>query len=589
QQIVNNQRNTGEPYFGNGQTDSEEQLTRSAGVTHNFNLSYGASNDVTNYFVSLNTKLNKGLFKREEFNSYNIRANIDSDPLDWLNLNASLSYNYNQDKSGNATDFSSAFFFQPTYNVYKKGGEYTRLVDISGSERYNPVAQNQEISKDQVGQNVIGSTGAILEVAKGLELESQFNFTLLDTDIDNYQSNLFQVFQSNLRGRRTLINTQTKNIFWENTLSFERQINESHTIDAVMGASFEQRELSTRSLYAIGFSNDEANSISSAERIDQRVQDRQEGVLHSYFARFNYDYDKKYYLTFTGRADGSSKFGPDNRWGFFPSGAVAWRISEEPFLKGNETLSFLKIRTSYGETGLANLPEFQFRRLYSSSDDIFGNTFYNGTPGLISNGIPNAGIQWETNKQFDAALEFKLLNDRIDGEINYYNNVSSGLILKSTISPSTGYTKQSKNVGDVSNVGWEFMLGADIIQSSNFNWNSSFNISFNENKLEDLNGGSLFDFGNPGSVVEGEPLGNIRGYVVDGFFQNQDEINELNANTPDGLYQSLASSKVGMYKYQDTNGDGQITPQDQVNLGNTQPDYFGGWNNQFSYKNMSLM
>src|SRR5699024_2929706 len=185
QQIVNNQRNTGEPYFGNGQTDWEEQLTRSAGVTHNFNLSYGASNDVTNYFVSLNTKLNKGLFKREEFNSYNIRANIDSDPLDWLNLNASLSYNYNQDKSGNATDFSSAFFFQPTYNVYKKGGEYTRLADMSGSERYNPVAQNQEISKDQVGQNVIGSTGAILEVAKGLELESQFNFTLLDTDIDN--------------------------------------------------------------------------------------------------------------------------------------------------------------------------------------------------------------------------------------------------------------------------------------------------------------------------------------------------------------------------------------------------------------------
>lgn len=589
QQIVNNKRTNGDPYFGSGQTDWADEITRSAGVSHDFNLSYGAGNDATNYFVSLNTKLNKGLFKRDEFNSYNIRANIDSDPKDWLSLNASLSYNYNSDKSGNATNFSSAFFFQPTYNTYDGAGDYTRLVSNTGNESYNPVARNKEISNSQIGNNVVGSTGATLEVIDGLELKSQFNFTLLNTNIDNYQSNLFQIFQSTLRGRRTLIDTKKKNIFWDNTLSFNRQLGQKHTIDAVMGASFEQRELSTKSIYANGFSNDEANAISAAERIERRIQDRQEGVLHSYFARFNYDYDKKYYLTLTGRADGSSKFGPDNRWGLFPSGALAWRVTEEPFLKNNETLTFLKIRTSYGETGLANLPEFQFRRLYSSTDDVFGNSFYNGTPGLISNGIPNSAIQWETNKQFDAAVEFRLFNDRIDGEVNYYNNVSSGLILNSSISPSSGYAKQSKNVGDISNEGWEFELGADVLQTSDFNWHSSFNISFNENKLKDLNGGTLFDFGNPGSIVEGEPLGNIYGYKVEGFFQSQDEIDDLNASSPGFSYQSAASSKVGNYKYKDTDGDGQITPDDQVSLGNTQPDYYGGWNNRFTYQNISLV
>ena len=157
QQIVNNQRTTGEAYFSDGQTDWVDQLDRSAGVTHDFNLSYGASNEVTNYFVSLNTKLNKGLFEREKFNSYNIRANIDSNPLDWLSLNASLSYNYNKNRSGNATDFSSAFFFQPTYDVYNWSGGYTRLVNISGDERYNPVARNMKMTNKEIGQNVVST------------------------------------------------------------------------------------------------------------------------------------------------------------------------------------------------------------------------------------------------------------------------------------------------------------------------------------------------------------------------------------------------------------------------------------------------
>src|SRR5699024_9501582 len=165
------------------------------------------------------------------------------------------------------------------------------------------------------------------------------------------------------------------------------------------------------------------------------------------------------------------------------------------------------------------------------------------------------------------AVEFGFFDNRLTGEVGYYNNQSKGLILKSSISPSTGYARQNRNVGVVSNKGLEIVLGGDIIRNKNFNWHSSFNISFNNNVLEDLKGGTLFDFGNPGSVVEGEALGNIHGYVVEGFFDSQQEIDDLNASAPDGTYQSPTSMQVGNYKYKDLNGDGQITAEDQKSLG----------------------
>lgn len=574
----------GVPYFGNSDTDFGDYMFRENTAGHTVNLSYRGGSQSTNYFVALNASDQQGVSVGNDFQNYGFRANLDTDLHDRITTGMNVSFSRSvSDIMGPAhLTYANVFRFQPTYDVYEEDGvTYTSITDNWGRKTYNPVALLEEENQN-IGNYFTGLVYGELKLAEGLTLRSSYNSSVMNSKSRSYTPVLLSTGWVDL----DLITSETINTTWANTLTFDKSLNDKHNINTVLGSSFENRILNQTGLGLFGFTSDDLNSIGAASDIQFRYEDKQVGRLNSYFVRANYNYDQRYYFTVTGRADGSTKFGPNNRWGFFPSAAVMWNISNEDFLAGNELISDLRLRTSLGRTGLANLPEFQFALAYQTLND-FGTQTYGGVPAILSNGIPNDDLGWETTDQFDVALEFGLMGDKFTGGVNYYQNMTRGLLMFSPVSPTTGTTTQVQNVADISNTGWEVQLGAKF-KLGPVSWRSNFNIAFNTNVLEALNGGSFSQFGNPGTIQEGSELGVLYGYEVDGIFQDQEEIITLNAAAPNGVYQDPYGMEIGAYKWRDQNGDGQITTDDRIVLGSSQPDFFGGWNNTFGYKGFEL-
>ena len=306
--------------------------------------------------------------------------------------------------------------------------------------------------------------------------------------------------------------------------------------------------------------------------------------LNSVFGRLNYSFKDRYLFTFTARYDESTKFGPNNRGGFFPSAAIAWNMHNETFLKDHKIISQLKLRASLGRTGSDNLPAFAYLALFQSLDN--GDSFYNGQNGIAVPSIPNNDIQWETTDQLDIGLEFELWGGRAYGEITYFEKKTSDIILFVPLPAETGATSFNNNIADVTNTGWEILIGGNILNKQDFTWNSSLNLSFIKNNVDALNGGATSAFGSAG-IIEGHPIGVINGYDVLRIAQTQEEINTLNDGAPDGNYFS-GLSQPGDYIFRDVDGDGEITRDDRVPIGDINPDYFGGWNNTLTYKNLDF-
>src|SRR5699024_5346369 len=242
------------------------------------------------YYISLGTDLGNGLFKREDFNSYNVKANLDSKTLDRLKISTTLSYNYNEHKSGSIDNISQAFFFQPTYNIHEPDGSYTTYTSATGDVSYNPVTLNKSVDNKTIGKNFMGSASADLTLIDGLVLESKLSVSFLDTDINDYESNLLPLINYNSSGRLKISNIEIRHTSWENTLSYKTVFGKNHSVNAVAGASFENKKISMRSITGIGFSNNDLNSISGAQLITDPIQDKQVGILNSYFGRLKYNF-----------------------------------------------------------------------------------------------------------------------------------------------------------------------------------------------------------------------------------------------------------------------------------------------------------
>ncbi|WP_299665028.1 TonB-dependent receptor [uncultured Polaribacter sp.] len=579
-QVLNNDRGgfaAGMPYFGNADTDWSSVLLREVPISHTINVNYQGGTESTNYFAALNYGDQEGVTNGNDFKNIGVRLNLETEVSNKIKVGTNLSYNHSINKYAGSPLFTySEIQYQPTLSPYTEDGSYTSFINFIGQPSYVPIA-NQEIENIDKAKNFNGSVYLEYKFTKGLRFKTTYNASVLTSD-----SRIFRPpFLPNL-DNLTFNNSEAINTTWFNTLNYVKKFNNIHSTDILFGMSLENRELNQDGISARGIPNKILSSLSSATDIISGHESKQIGRLNSYFTRFNYNYDEKYYLTFTARADGSTKFGPNNRWGFFPSAAIMWNLSNESFLVDNTIISDLRLRGSLGRTGLANIPDFQYVIAYRPLNDLITQT-YAGNSAVLSNGIPNPDVRWESTDQLDLALEFGLFKNMISGSINYYKKNTKGLLLLTPISPTTGSPSHITNVADMSNKGLEINLGLNA-NLGNVLWRSNFNIAFNQNRLDKLNGGSLASFGNPGSVQEGGELGSLYGYTIEGIFRNQAEIDALNASAPDGFYQDPSGMQVGAFRYLDLNGDGEITSADQKIHGSTQPDYFGGWNNTFKYK-----
>ncbi|MCM5662752.1 TonB-dependent receptor [Galbibacter mesophilus] len=581
-------------YFGNEDTDWEEELSPGLSTSTYANLSIRGGGQASQYAISLAALNAESGFKGSNSERYTLNLNLNSDVTSFLRFGTNLQTSFFNQSSLDGELVNRIYTFRPDIPVFDEEGNYA-YSEFSLTE--NPVALGQATNNNETFL-LLGSIYSQVDFTKDLNFETRLSVNYNNGNQTSfYPSYTFRGGWFRFTGEGDGYAQNSRSIStvlqWQNTLTYKHTFNAKHNIDAVLGTSFEEIKSSYNKAFGTGFSNDVLNNVSSATVSNGGQAYEQGSGLISYFGRTNYDYNQKYLLTLTARIDGSSKFAVNNKYAFFPAAAAAWRISNEDFLVDSDLVNELKLRASYGLTGQQDFGPYQWRTLYETDD-------YANNPSVILSQLGNDELKWETTKQLDLGLDFSLFNNVINGGVGYYEKNTEDVIFPVKTPGNTGVTSVLANVGHTENKGFELLLDIGIINKPNFGWNVSLNATRNKNKLkkisEDYKDSDGFIVGFPGldggRLREGSPIGLIYGFESTGIFQNQTEIDALNSAAPNGIYQEEFTAP-GDLKYKDISGpdgtpDGVINDFDQTIIGNSQPDVFGGFSSTFRYKNFSL-
>jgi TonB-dependent starch-binding outer membrane protein SusC len=427
--------------------------------------------------------------------------------------------------------------------------------------------------------NNIGEAYLNLDLAKGLRFRSSIGSNIAFNTSDQFQA----TFASSAGvSSGSEAKSQGMSMLNENVLSYSVVLNKDHEINALAGASYQKYNSRSSQITAVSgsFNNDIIHSLNNAiiNPALTSTSQSQWGLI-SYFSRVNYGFRNKYLIAASIRTDGSSRFGPDNRWAYFPSASVAWRVSQEKFLENVKAISELKIRASYGATGNFNIGDFDYLGkigdVYYAPGDVL-------TKGQAQSSFGNNKLSWEKTNGYDVGLDLGLFHNRLNITLDYYDKRTSKLLYNVSIPSITGFPTSISNIGQISNKGFELEVSGKILTGA-LTWDASFNAAKNINRVEDLGGVeerfTTDTYGMSWILRKGQPMFSYYGYKTIGVLKTQEEVNSSPV---------LAGSKVGNPKFQDTNNDGKITAADKVILGNFQSKAFFGFINNFSYRAFDL-
>lgn len=572
-------------------TDWQDATTRHA-ISQNHNLSFTDGTDKMNYGLFLNYGDDEGIIINSYQKRYNARLTFDNQVKPWLKVGATLNYDYRetrtQDDGTGGNNIPRMLVEMPSiFPIRYPDGTYAKRTDYPNMEGGdNPVAQANEIVSLHFNRIFNGNGYANINFMPGLDFKTVIAVTTSSNTEPHSQSGLVGGSTINQSYSSASIN-QYNNVFWEwqNYLTFNRKFNKVHSLNVVVGT--ERQNFSQLSSYGstqslsddyYQYYNLGAGSIPGLPSSNYDAWQTQ-----SFFGRLNYTYNDKYLLTITGREDGSSRFGSKNKYGFFPSAALAWRVSQEDFLKDNQTISDLKLRLSYGLTGnseIGSSHDYQSLANINTNNYPFGGAQSIGT-SLTS--IGNDNLQWEKTTEYDFGVSFGLFHDRLNVEADAYLKKTKALLLNAPLPETSGFTNVFKNIGQIENKGIELTINSVNIKSQNFSWNTSFNISFLKNKILNLGDSNDDIFLDPTFLSQfnlmrvGLPAGTFWGYKVLGTW---------------GTAEATEAAKYGLLpgdlKIWDKNGDGKITADDKTVLGKSIPDGYGTLMNSFRYKNFDL-
>jgi len=581
-------------------TNWQKEVLRSAPIS-NYQLNFLGGNSDTRYNLSFNYFNQQGIVINSGFQRGSVRFNLDKKVSDKINVGFTAQLTRSGENralvnTAGSTEMGGvildAMRFNPALPVRDQAGAYTYLNGPAGYLELvgNPVAYANKVKNQYNNLRGLFNFFADYEIVKGLKLRTtagtDFNYATLEYYVP---SDIYAGSNSKGTATRTFGNRYS----WvnENTLTYDREFNKSHALTLLGGLTFQEFYNTDFAASNSNFFTNllESDNIGIGANVLPPTSSRSKNSLMSYFGRANYRFRDKYLFTFTMRADGSSRFGPNNKWGYFPSGAFAWRVIDEPFMKSVPAVSDLKLRTSYGITGNQEIASYSsFARYTNNAYTLGGGT---RVIGLSPNNIPNPGISWESTSSLDFGLDLGVLSNRITFTADYYYKRTRDLLLNVSIPVSTGYSTVLLNAGGVQNKGIELSVNSININSGRFKWTTAANFSANRNKVLDLNGeyerfvgtssGSLFPSASNGatSVLRvGEPIGSFYGYVFQGIWQTQDEIS--------------ASGRTGVRpgdpRYADLNGDGVLDAKDRTIIGRAQPMFIYGLTNNLSLGGFNL-
>ncbi|MEC5145104.1 TonB-dependent receptor [Chitinophaga sp. 212800010-3] len=546
-----------------------------------YNISASGGTDKVSYYVSGTYKDEKGTLHNTWFKTYGIRANVDVKASRVVSVGFMLNPSYSK-RRFNSVDIANFSKYPSFVQVQRADGTYPKARDYWGavvSGQLNPMAT---LNGTEYYGSTFGNLSDLylkLNLAKGLSFRSS-----VGTNIAFNQTDRFQASWANGGGLSSggQDKSSTINIINENVLSYNKTFAGGHDLAAIAGMSFQRNDGESSSYSAMNgsYNNDIIHTLNNAIiNPAATVVSKSSWGLVSYFSRVNYAYKDKYLLSASIRTDGSSRFGPNSKWGYFPSASVAWRVKQEDFMQHIRAVSDLKLRAAYGVTGNFNIGDFAY--LGKMKDAIYppNNTI---AKGQAQGNYGNADLGWEKTAGIDLGIDLGLLDNRINFVFDYYNKRTNNLLYEVSVPVTTGFTSGLANIGQVSNKGIELEITTRNIVGA-FSWNTAFNFSKNTNRVEDLGGVkeriTNDQFGMSWILRVGEPMFSYYGYKTIGVLKDAADV----ANSP-----VLAGSRPGNPKYLDRDSNGVINANDKMILGNFQPKAIFGMVNNFSWKNFDL-
>jgi len=574
--------------YGEG-TDWQNIIFRN-GAIQNHELSASGGSDKINFYVSMNYYDDKGIVINSNYKRYSGFSNIDFKVGKNIKAGFRMFYNRSyqngvksQESCGgvNSTGvISGALIMEPTVGIYNEDGSYT--LSTIGNVNDNPYAIATENTIESVYDQFQGNTFIDWTIIKDLVFKTTFGIENNNNRYGTYYPMTVN-YGANVDGLSSIQGIKRTTFLTENYLSYSKKINDQHKFNLLAGCSYQKYRNEDWTANTNGYITDSFlywNLDGGADYMED-YSSLAEWEMLSYYGRFNYNYKDKYLVTFTGRYDGSSRLGKNNKWAFFPSGAFAWNIKQEPFLQTVDDISHLKLRLSYGETGNTDIGIYQSLANFSAVASIINEQTVNG---VVPSSIANSDLSWETTKQTDIGFDIGLFNERILFTVDGYYMKTEDLLYYVPLPEYSGYSTSLQNIGSLENKGLEFGLNTVNIKNKNIGWTTDLNISFNRNKVTSLKGGDKIYSRKPGHLIgdntnilrEGSPAGTFYGYIYDGV------------NKEDGspIYRDIAG--------RDTDGnlvmepDGNVNSDDRTIIGNPHPDFIFGITNDIRYKNFDL-
>ncbi len=555
----------------------QDYLFQTAPMTNtDVSVSGGAQN--IKYYLSGSFFDQDGVVKNSQFQRYTLRANVDYNFSERFLVGNSISYSNTETNRISEGGSDARGVFWRTLSRLPMHAAYDDQGKIIPNQ---PIANLLNSDQGASTNRILGNLFAEYQITSKLKFRSSLALDLLDLNEDRFYSSLIYTYGDY---RRSASARSYQDLGWvnENYLSYNGVFNNRHSVNAVLGFSQQKNESET----FFGMTNKAPTDLiptlnAGAQKSDLWTFKTSHGLL-SYFGRLNYDYLERYLFSTTARIDGSSRFGAGNRYGFFPSMSVGWRVSEEAFLRPVTWINDFKLRGSVGLTGNQSIPDFIAQGLYATGSDYMGL----GGIAPAGDGLPNKDLSWESALQYDLGFDLTILRSRLSLVADYYRKTTSDLLFNVSLPSTSGFSSVLTNMGSIRNEGVEFELTTRNLTGS-FGWTTSFNIGFNRNEVLELpEGESVLGgyYGATGILMEGEPIGTFFGYKKLGVFTD-DAANTtgLRFGGPNGTVY-----KGGDTIYQDTNGDGWISAEDRVIIGNANPDFMGGLTNSFTYKNLEL-
>ncbi|MDB5230491.1 MAG: TonB-dependent receptor [Chitinophagaceae bacterium] len=542
-----------------------------------YDLNLSGGNDKTTFYIGGQYLDQAGIILRNSLKRYTGRVNVENKVNDWLSVGINMSFARSLNKRiSNDNQFSTPLqivALSPiTPAIDPRTGFTSGALDLATGlpntnypVYYNPMLSYEAGLYNTTVNRTLGNVFGNVSITRGLSFRTELGMDQLNQNEESYNGRLTRrnsgaTFGTGFNAGDQILNINTNNYFRYNT-----HFREVHSLEATAGMSYQNYKLQSNSVSGRDFPSDDFKKLQSAATNTAYSSSETQYSFLGYFARANYKYSEKYLLALSGRYDASSRFGQNNRWGFFPAASVGWIVTEENFLSHVNWLSFLKLKASWGLTGNAEIGNFASRGLFS------GDASYGGNPGTRPSQIPNPDLKWETTASTDAGVEIGVVKNRISLEVDYYTRKTKDLLLNVEVPGTSGFSTQLRNVGNLENKGIEFTLNTNNIVGKKFKWSSSMNFAANKNKITNLGGQQI---GTLNVAKEGEALG---------VFYSKEFAGADPANG-DALY--YKNTLVNGKRDRTTTNDYNLA--ENVVIGDPNPDFIYGFRNNFSYMGLEL-